>query len=277
MNDRVPIERRRHRRGRMRAFGDVLYGVLRWIGRHVRGFWTGVIAFLSAAFILVAGMVVAFAVLAEEVTEGDTTALDNAFLRWVGGQHHPTLDHLMLEFTALGNFAVLLVLVASVSAFLWMSNHKYSVVLLLLGGAGGFAVNNILKLAFDRDRPSVFTPVTDVMTNSFPSGHAMMSTIVYGSVAYLVGRLEPTRNMRIATWTLAVVIILLVGISRMYLGVHYPTDILGGILAGVAWVAVVVAGLHAVRYFSDRDPSVDAERDEADLHAEDERAVGERA
>lgn len=276
--DKVPIERRKAPRGRMRAVGDVLYGTMRWMAGHMRGFWTALIAFLSLAFILCLAMVVAFAMLAEEVMEGDTTRFDQAVLRWIGRRHAEGWDHVMLEFTALGNFAVLLVLGLSVSAFLWLSNHKYSVALLVLGAAGGSLANNILKLSFDRQRPDIFEPVSEVMTSSFPSGHAMMATIVYGSVAYLVGRLEPTRAMRSLTWTLAVLIILLVGISRMYLGVHYPTDILGGYLAGIAWIGLVVAGMHAVRFFAEQDPVVEqkVEEQEHDLHAEEERAAGVR-
>lgn len=242
--------------------------ILRWITDHVRGFWGAVVTVLSLGFILALAMVVAFGVLADEVMEGATQAFDVAVLRWIGGVHSPTLDNVMLEITGLGNFAVVLVFVLTVSAFLWVTRHRYSVALLMLGGAGGIAVNTVLKLGFDRARPSVFTPVTHVATSSFPSGHAMMTTIVFGSVAVLVGRLEPTRVMRVMTWIGCVLIILLVGLSRIYLGVHYPSDILGGYIAGIAWVAFVAAGMHAMRYISKRHPGK-AEKHEKDLDAEE--------
>lgn len=183
----------------------------------------------------------------------------------------------MIEITSLGNFAVLLVLILCVSAFLWLSKHRISVVLLLLAVGGGYAANNVLKMSFDRDRPSVFEPVTHVLTSSFPSGHAMVSTIAYLSVAYLVGRLEPKPAMRIATWVIASVIIALVAISRMYLGVHYPSDVIGGIIAGVAWLGFVVAGMHAIQFFAKRKPGgAEVKKQEKDLNVEAQRAAGVR-
>lgn len=262
----------------MRRIGDVLYAALRLIARFARSFWASLITFLSLGIIFGVAGVVAFAQLAEEVMEGATQSLDEYGLRWINSHQSDTLDHVMMEITSLGNFAVLLVMLLVVAAFLWLSNHKISVVLLLLGIGGGYLANNVLKLAFDRDRPSVFEPVADVMTSSFPSGHAMVSTIAYLSVAYLVGRLEPKPAMRRITWTLAIVIIILVAVSRMYLGVHYPSDVVGGIIAGVAWLGFVVAGMHAVQYFSKRTKGgkkVVREREE-DVHAEDEREAGVR-
>ena len=262
----------------MRRAGDLLYAALRLITRFARSFWAALITFLSLGFIFGIAGVVAFAQLAEVVMEGATQSLDEYGLRWINSHQSETLDHVMMEITSLGNFAVLLVMLLVVSAFLWLSNHKISVVLLMLGVGGGYLANNVLKLAFDRDRPSVFEPVADVMTSSFPSGHAMVSTIAYLSVAYLVGRLEPKPAMRRVTWTLAIVIIILVAISRMYLGVHYPSDVIGGIVAGVAWLGFVVAGMHAVQFFSRRTKGgkkVVREK-EQDAHAEEEREAGIR-
>lgn len=269
-------DRRQQPRGRLRRFGNLLYAALRFIAGHVRSFWAALITFLSIGFVVGLAAVVLFAELADEVMEGATQAVDEWGLRWINRHQSEALDHAMMEITSLGNFAVLLVMLLAVSAFLWLSKHRISVVLLLLGVGGGFLANNILKLAFDRERPSVFEPVTEVMTNSFPSGHAMVSTIAYLSVAYLVGRLEPTPAMRALTWTLAVVIILLVAISRMYLGVHYPSDVIGGIIAGVAWLGFVIAGMHAIQYFASRKPEAHVEEKEKDLHVEDEREAGVR-
>ena len=262
----------------MRRFADVLYAALRLIARFARSFWASLITFLSIGFVFGIAGVVAFAQLAEVVMEGATQSIDEFGLRWINSHQSEALDHVMMELTSLGNFAVLLVMLLVVSAFLWLSNHKLSVVLLGLGVGGGYLANNVLKLAFDRDRPSVFEPVADVVTSSFPSGHAMVSTIAYLSVAYLVGRLEPKPAMRRITWTLAVVIIILVAISRMYLGVHYPSDVIGGIIAGVAWLGFVVAGMHAVQFFSKRTKGgrKAVREKEQDVHAEAEREAGVR-
>lgn len=278
MTTRAIEERRERPRGRLHKLGDLLYGALRLIARNAHSFWVSLVTFLSLGFIFAIAGVVAFAKLAEEVMAGATQSLDEYGLRWINSHQSETLDHVMMEITSLGNFAVLLVMLLVVSAFLWLSNHKLSVVLLLLGVGGGYLANNVLKLSFDRDRPSVFEPVTEVMTSSFPSGHAMVSTIAYLSVAYLVGRLEPKPAMRRITWGLAVVIIILVATSRMYLGVHYPSDVVGGIIAGVAWLGFVVAGMHAVQFFSKRTrggKKVAREKEE-DLNAEVEREAGVR-
>ena len=271
-------ERRERPRGRMRRAGDVLYKALRFIATHIRGFWAALLTFLSIGFVFGVGGVVLFAQLAEVVMEGATQNLDEYGLRWINSHQSEGLDHAMMEITSLGNFAVVLVMLLVVSAFLWLSKHKLSVVLLLLAVGGGFLANNVLKMFFDRDRPSVFEPVTEVMTSSFPSGHAMVSTIAYLSVAYLVGRLEPKPAMRRITWILAIVIILLVATSRMYLGVHYPSDVIGGIIAGVAWLGFVIAGMHAVQYFAKRTKGGKQveKHEEKDLHAEQEREAGIR-
>ena len=274
----VPQERRARPRGRLHRVADLLYKTLRFFAGHARGFWTALIAFLSLGFLFGVGGVVLFAQLAEQVMEGATQNLDEYGLRWINSHQSRTLDAVMLEITSLGNFAVLLVMLLVVSAFLWLSKHKLSVVLLALGVGGGYAANNVLKMFFDRDRPSVFDHGTDVLTSSFPSGHAMVSTIAYLSVAYLVGRLEPKPAMRRITWILAIVIILLVAISRMYLGVHYPSDVIGGIIAGVAWLGFVIAGMHAVQYFSSRTKGgrqVVREK-EKDVDAESQREAGVR-
>jgi undecaprenyl-diphosphatase len=98
----------------------------------------------------------------------------------------------------------------------------------------------------------------------------MTSMIVYGSVAYRVGRLEPTRRLRLTTWTLAALMIGLIGTSRMYLGVHYPSDIIAGYIGGIAWLAFVAASLAAVKFFAPRNPEI--KKVEHDLHAETQRA-----
>jgi undecaprenyl-diphosphatase len=165
-------------------------------------------------------------------------------------------------------------MVAVASAFLWLTRHRWSVSLLAIGYIGGWILNKVLKDSLGRPRPSVVEGVDIVHSLSFPSGHAMTSLIAYGAVAYLVARLEPKPVMRRFTWTLAVVIVLAIGTSRMYLGVHYPSDVLGGYLAGLAWLAFVASGVTAIRFFEPRRPEVAIE--EKDLHAEEERAVGVR-
>ena len=274
MSDDRP-NRRAVQRGRGRRAGDALYATLRFIARHVGGFYAAVITYLSFAFFVALAAVGGFAMIADNVLEGETQRFDEAILSWVATHRTPALDQAALEITALGNTATLAVLVLAVSTFLWLTRHRLSVLLLFTALAGGAALNFLLKDVFARPRPSVVEWGTHVSTASFPSGHAMSAMIAYASVAYLGGRLEPTWRMRVATWSLAALLILAIGASRIYLGVHYPSDVLAGFVAGMAWLAFVVSGISAFRYFSRRKP--DIAKEERDLHAEEERdAEGDR-
>jgi undecaprenyl-diphosphatase len=169
----------------------------------------------------------------------------------------------MLEITMLGTGLVVMTMVAVSALFLALSEHRWSALLLLLATAGGLVLNNVLKLTFDRPRPTVFEWGTHALSSSFPSGHAMSAAVVYSTVAYLAARLQRRRWQRTATMLVALVLIVLICVSRMYLGVHYPSDVLGGTVIGLAWAAFCMAGLEAVRVFARRfaPRELDHERD----------------
>jgi undecaprenyl-diphosphatase len=249
-------------RRRSNVAGQVLFGFLRLIGRHLRGFYGAVLTYLSFSFFLAVGATWAFLEVVDEVLAGSTQAFDELLLTWIATHRSAVLDIVALEITALGNVATLTVLVLTVWVFLWLTRHRVSATLLLIAVAGGALLNVLLKDLVDRPRPLVVEAVADVMTLSFPSGHSMSAFTAYASVAYLVGRLEPSRVLRWTTWGLASLLILGVGTSRVYLGVHYPTDVVGGYLGGLAWLGFVISGLTAVRYFSNRSATIqEAERD----------------
>ena len=169
----------------------------------------------------------------------------------------PWLDNLALEVTALGARVVVWMVVLIASVFLWSSRHHYSAALLWVSMIGAGFVNAALKVSFNRPRPDVFPWRTQhVGLASFPSGHAMTSIVVYGTLAFLIARLAPTRLLRRLTWTLAILVILLIGWSRLYLGVHYPSDVLAGFVMGAAWAVICGLGIEAVRYFRSRRPMV---------------------
>jgi undecaprenyl-diphosphatase len=267
-------DRRRAPRGKLSVFRDALYSTLRLIGRHVRGFYGAVAAFLTIGFIVGISAASLFIVFAAIVTGGATQAYDERVLAWMDTHRSPMMDEVALEVTSLGNGFVLIVLILAVSAFLWQTQHRWSVYLLLIATFGGQILNRVLKNFFDRPRPSIVDHIDAVHSMSFPSGHAMTSLVTYGSIAYLVARLEPTPGLRRTTWGLAAVLVLGIGISRMYLGVHYPSDIVAGFIGGLAWLAFVAAAFTAIRYFASRHPEVETE--EKDLHAEEERLAGIR-
>jgi undecaprenyl-diphosphatase len=117
--------------------------------------------------------------------------------------------------------------------------------MLLAATAGNILLNNVLKLFFDRERPSVFEWGTHAASSSFPSGHAMSATVVYGTVAYLLARLQKHLWARAITLSFAVILVTLICLTRLYLGVHYPSDVLGGIIVGLAWAGFCMATLEA--------------------------------
>ncbi|MGH7483268.1 MAG: phosphatase PAP2 family protein [Longimicrobiales bacterium] len=275
MASRNDPDRRAAPRGRLRIVGDLLYRTLRFIARHVQGFYGAVVASVSIG--LVIGVVAAggFALFGAIVLEGVTQGADERILRWMAAHQTELLDHVALEVTSLGNTLVVATMVIVVSVFLWLSDHRISCYLLVIAVVGASLINNVLKVLYDRPRPSIIDWGTEVMTYSFPSGHAMTAAVAYGSVAYLVGRLEPTPALRRATWVFAVLVIVLVGLSRVYLGVHYPSDVVGGFVAGTAWIALLAFTFRALKFFAPRKPDVEIE--ERDLHAEEEREIGMRA
>ena len=268
-------ERREVPRGHLTLIRDALYTTLRLRAKHIRGFYGALAAFVTVSLVVGVAAVSTFAAFASLVTGGFTQAFDEKTLQWLESQRSPIMDRVMLEISALGTGAVLLVLVLVASVFLWLTKHHWSVYILLMGVFGGQLVNRLLKTSFERPRPSVVEWATDVSSLSFPSGHAMTSMITYGSIAYLVARLEPTKRLRTTTWVLCALMILLIGISRMYLGVHYPSDIIAGYIGGLAWIAFVAASLTAVRFFSPRRP--ETKKEEHDLQVEAQREAGVRA
>jgi undecaprenyl-diphosphatase len=147
--------------------------------------------------------------------------------------------------TYLGTGTVVMMVVIVVALFLWHTEHKHSARLLLAATVGNILLNGALKLVYHRPRPSVFVWQTTAVSSSFPSGHAMSATVVYGTVAYLVMRLQKHHWSRMLTLGAAIILILLICLTRLYLGVHYPSDVIGGIIVGLAWAAFCMATLEA--------------------------------
>ena len=238
-------DRRSARRHHLSRFWNLVFRGLRSLGSHGRSFYTAVGIFLVVGVLVAIAGTIGFAALAEIVREGYTQHFDTAVLRWLGAHHTPTLTTIMTEVTPLGTGVVVLTVVGITTAFLWHTEHKHSARMLLAATAGNILLNNVLKLFFDRARPSVFEWGTHAASSSFPSGHAMSATVVYGTVAYLLARLQTHGWSRAITLVLAVVMILLICLTRLYLGVHYPSDVAGGIVIGLAWAGFCMATLEA--------------------------------
>jgi undecaprenyl-diphosphatase len=199
---------------------------------------------LLAVLVVVLG-VWGFLALADEVTEGETQKLDNRILlalrdpadlarpigpRWVNESAR--------DMTALGGFTVLPLMIAAVAGYLAIT-RKYQAMCLVLGATvSGLLVSLLLKHSFDRPRPTVVPPLAGDYTSSFPSGHSLMSAVVYLTLGSLLARVVQQKRLKNYFVAVAMLLTLLVGLSRVYLGVHYPTDVLAGWTAGLVWAVL---------------------------------------
>ena len=247
-----PIERRARPRGRAQHAWDLLFAGLRFVARHAGSFYTALGVVLVAGAALAVAGTWAFVQLAEVVQEGATERFDEAVLHWMADRQTPLMQKVMFEITLLGTGIVLMTMVTVAALFLWLSNHRFSALLLVIATWGGVLINALLKTTFNRPRPQVFEWGAQVLTSSFPSGHAMSATIAYGTVAYLAARLHTRRWARWLTISVAGLIIVLICLSRLYLGVHYPSDVIAGMLMGLGWTGFCMAMLEAIQVFGRR-------------------------
>jgi undecaprenyl-diphosphatase len=139
------------------------------------------------------------------------------------------------DLTSLGSIIVLVMITAATSIYLFLA-RKYAAAWLLLAAVfGGIALNDLLKLAFARPRPDAVYQAVRVFTSSFPSGHAELSAITFLTIAALLAQTQRSFTIAFYFIALATFLTILIGLSRIYLGVHYPTDVLGGWCIGAAW------------------------------------------
>jgi membrane-associated phospholipid phosphatase len=241
----LTTERRSDARGRFHLLWDLVFRALRALGLRAGHFYTTVGIFLVVGVLIAIAGTLAFAELGEWVRKGITQQYDVAALQWIRAHHTPLLTRVATELTYLGTGTVVLTIVGVAALFLWHTEHKHSARLLLASVAGGIILNNILKLWFSRPRPQVFERLTDTVSSSFPSGHAMSATVCYGTVAYLVIRLQKQHWSRVLTGIAAVIIIVGICTTRLYLGVHYPSDVIAGMIIGLAWAGFCMATLEA--------------------------------
>lgn len=188
-----------------------------------------------------------FAELAEEVLEGDTRAFDEAVRALLHAHASPPLTVAMKAVTTLGSVPVLVGFTGIALAALAAARRRRSPLLLAVTMIGATALNWILKISFRRMRPEPFFDVLAPSSFSFPSGHALFSLCFYGALAALLAaRIEPL-GPRIAVWVAAAALVAGVGVSRIYLGVHHPSDVIAGYLAALVWVVTIAVADRALR------------------------------
>ncbi|MER8425585.1 phosphatase PAP2 family protein [Mesorhizobium sp. M1403] len=196
---------------------------------------------LIVCLLMAGGLVLGFGLLAEEVLEGDTGGFDRAVLMAFRSAGNPTnpigppwLEKMGRDVTSLGSFAFLGFVSAGAVGYLLIAGKRRYAVLVAAAVAGGEAISTLLKVAFDRQRPDLIH-TTRVFTASFPSGHAMLSAVTFLTLGVLLAKANPDRRAKAYFVSLAVFLTVMVGLSRVYLGVHYPTDVLAGWCVGSAW------------------------------------------
>lgn len=179
--------------------------------------------------------------IAEEVLEQETQSLDTRILLTIRAWHTPFLDRLMAVITNIGNPSALVVASLVLAAFLLWRKQRAETVTLAIAALGALGLNVVLKDLFARSRPELWQRTVDVKFYSFPSGHAMMSLVVFGIIGYLLAVHAPRGRVAIATGT--VFLVCAIGFSRLYFGVHWPTDIVAGYAAGTVWLVACVLSL----------------------------------
>ena len=196
------------------------------------------------AVFLCAGLILAFGAIAEEVVEGDTHQLDMAVLMALRTPGNPAdligppwVEEMMRDLTALGSYAFIIIIVVAATGYLLLVRKTGLAILMVAAVVGGMVISNLLKTGFDRPRPDL-DHAARVFTPSFPSGHAMLSAITFLTLGALLTRANVDLRVKLYFLAVAVFLTIIVGMSRIYLGVHYPSDILAGWCVGSAWAII---------------------------------------
>jgi undecaprenyl-diphosphatase len=222
--------------------------------------WLLVSVFIVAALLLVFGFI------ADEVMEGSTTTLDQTIiLLFRSGSDNlsgpigpPWVREMARDITSLGSVSVLGIVSFVVVVYLLLAKSRAAALLVLVAVLGGLAINSLLKIQFARPRPDLFVPAAKVFTASFPSGHAAYSAITYMTLAALLARTTECRRLRVYFVAVAVAVTFMIGVSRVYLGVHYPTDVLAGWCLGATWALICWAVMTRLQHKGQMEPPNDS-------------------
>ena len=205
------------------------------------------------AIVLIAGCAWIFALVADEVMEGESHAFDTRLLLALRNPADPSdplgpgwLQEFGRDMTALGGIGVLTGITLAATGLLWLQGKRGRAWLVLASVLGGQILSSVFKMGFDRPRPDLVPHGSIVYTASFPSGHSMMAAVTYLTLGALLAQSQERPALRVYIMTLAVLVTAAVGISRVYLGVHWPTDVLAGWVAGAAWATFCLIVARAI-------------------------------
>jgi undecaprenyl-diphosphatase len=208
--------------------------VIRWLTRRE--------ASVLLALALLVGGAWLFLEIASDVAEGDTLRFDRWAIEVLRRPDDPSrplgprwLADTGLEITALGSGSVLALVTAAVLGYLLIQRKRRAAWVVVAATLGGLALSSALKALYHRPRPDLVPHLAPTLTTSFPSGHSMLSAVVYLTLGVLLARLHERWTVRAYIMAIALVLPFLVGVSRVFLGVHYPSDVLAGWTAGLVW------------------------------------------
>jgi undecaprenyl-diphosphatase len=194
------------------------------------------------AVVLIGGGLWGFAELADEVADGETHAFDRATMLALRETDDPAdplgpawVEFVARDVTSLGGTAVLVMLTCASVGYLLLSRRWGAALLVTVSILGGTLISSGLKSMFDRPRPDLVPHAVEVTSASFPSGHAMLAMITYLTLGVVLAEVQPKRRYKAYILAWALLLSVLVGLTRVYLGVHWPTDVLAGWCIGAAW------------------------------------------
>jgi membrane-associated phospholipid phosphatase len=194
---------------------------------------------LLAALLVLAGSLWALGLIIDETIREGEVRTDERVADWLHGRATEPFTDVFRAITTFGNFATLIVVVVIAVTVLWRRGERTDALFVAVAFLGAQVLSSGMKLGFRRERPFFPDPLATESTFSFPSGHALVSLAVYGSIALVVARRLPRRRDRILLLAATGLLVLAIGFSRLYLGVHFLSDVLAGFAAGIAWLALL--------------------------------------
>lgn len=197
---------------------------------------------LLGALLALAASLWFFGLMADDIVENET-ANDQRLADWLHGRATDPLTDVFHGITFLGNFVTLLAVTILAVAFLWRKGRRTDATFVALAFVGAQVLSSGMKLGFRRDRPFFSDPLATEHTYSFPSGHSLVSLAVYGALALLLARELTSNGRRALLFAGVAALVLAIGFSRIYLGVHFLSDVLAGFAAGIAWLSLLYVAL----------------------------------
>lgn len=202
---------------------------------------------LVIGLLIFAVMTLILGEIAEDVMSGKPlTLIDAQINSWLHTHRTPQLTTTFLIVTSLGSTIPVILIAATVGLYLLWRRQPYWAAAVWLTVFGGMLLNKYLKLVFYRPRPRLFDPILSLTGYSFPSGHTMSATVLYGVLAVLLVTRVKRKSSKVVVAILASVLIGLVGFSRMYLGAHYLSDVLGAFAEGLAWMSLCLTAVYSL-------------------------------